>query len=240
MMSVVSEYTHSMEGSMSSDDRETMTLREARKAYFDANGFGDNGGYDDAWVDFKLGPIPMPFPNTAGRVRAVRHHDVHHILTGYATNITGELEISAWEIGAGCRDFHAAWILNLGGMAGGFLSSPRRVFRAFVHGRRQRTTYGEDLDALLDMSVGTARRRFGIPCSNADAPAPTATAGDVALYALSTSVGILVAALLLAVVVPLAPFGLLASAMRARAEVQARASGRPLSSTSVTGRGSSS
>jgi hypothetical protein len=40
------------------------TLREARERYFRANGFGESGGYDDAWVDFKLGPVPLPFPNT--------------------------------------------------------------------------------------------------------------------------------------------------------------------------------
>ena len=66
------------------------TLRRARDEYFRVNNFGPNGGYDDAWVDFKLGPIPMPVPNTPSRKRAVRYHDLHHALTGYATDIRGE------------------------------------------------------------------------------------------------------------------------------------------------------
>src|SRR5688572_7376869 len=95
---------------------ETESMSDARAAYFKANGFGADGGYSDAWVDFKLGPVPFPFPNTKARVRAVRYHDLHHVLTGYGTDILGEFEISAWEIGAGCKDFVAAWQLNLGGM----------------------------------------------------------------------------------------------------------------------------
>src|SRR5688572_30034252 len=100
------------------DYPENITMREARAMYFQANGFGASGGYDDAWVDFKLGPIPLPFPNTKARIEAVRFHDLHHLLTGYDTDITGEFEISAWEIAAGCKRFPAAWALNLGGMAG--------------------------------------------------------------------------------------------------------------------------
>lgn len=44
------------------------------------------------WVDFKLGPIPFPFPNTKARVAALAYHDFHHILTGYDTDIRGKLD----------------------------------------------------------------------------------------------------------------------------------------------------
>ena len=42
-----------------------------------------------------FGPVRFAFPNTAGRVRAVRYHDLHHVVTGYATDWTGEAEIGA-------------------------------------------------------------------------------------------------------------------------------------------------
>src|SRR5690349_999095 len=113
----------------STTDLSVPTLGEALRRYFDDNGFGEDGGYGAAWVDFMLGPIPFPFPNTDPRRRAVRYHDLHHIVTGYRTDFLGELEISAWEIGSGCRDFVAAWQLNLGGMGGGVLFCPRRTFR---------------------------------------------------------------------------------------------------------------
>lgn len=191
---------------------EESTMREARRRYFEANAFGPNGGYDDAWVDFKLGPIPFPFPNTPARVRAVRYHDLHHVLTGYATDIVGEFEISAWEIGAGCKSFAAAWVLNLGGTAAGLFRAPKRTFAAFVRGRRQETLYGEgDLDALLDRTIGDIRARF--------APEDVDLrphAGDYALFALTAMAGIVVGLLTFALLVPLVPFGLLAHRLRRR------------------------
>ena len=116
-----------------------------------------DGGYDDAWVDFSLGPIPFPFPNSPMRVRAVRYHDLHHIVTGYETDLPGELEISAWEIGAGCGRFVVPWQLNLGGMGAGALFMPRRLFAAFVRGRRSRSLYGMDFEPLLDKTVAELR-----------------------------------------------------------------------------------
>ncbi len=183
-----------------------LTVEEARRRYFEENRFGPNGGYDDAWVDFKLGPFPFPFPNTASRVRAVAIHDVNHVATGYRTDFTGELEIAAYEIGAGCRDFAAAWALNLGGMGAGPLVAPRRVLRAFVRGRRSRTLYGEDLDGLLALRVTELRRRFVTPDAGA------ATGVDVALFVVATAAGFLVGSLLFALFLPLVPVGLVVRA----------------------------
>lgn len=186
----------------------TMTMRDARARYFDANGFGPNGGYDDAWVDFSLGPIPFPFPQTAGRVRAVRYHDLHHILTDYDTNFVGELEISAWEIGAGCKDFVAAWQLNLGGMAGGVFLIPVRTFRAFVRGRHARSLYGAPLEELLDAKVEDVRARMGVE------PSPKASATDVLLFVLASLAGLVVGLATLALFLPLMPIGLVALNLR--------------------------
>jgi hypothetical protein len=138
------------------------TMGTALARYFRDNGFGEDGGYAATWVDFKLGPIPFPLPNSDARRRAVRYHDLHHVLTGYATDIQGEFEISAWEIGAGCRGFHAAWVLNLSGMAGGLLRCPRRTWRAFLRGLDERSAYGGDYEALLNASVEDVRRSLGI------------------------------------------------------------------------------
>lgn len=188
---------------------DSMTLREARKVYFEANGFGEGGGYDEAWVDFKLGSIPMPFPNTKGRIEAVRYHDLHHVLTGYDTDIVGEFEIAAWEIAAGCKNMHAAWVLNLGGMAGGLVRAPRRTFAAFVRGRGQRTTYGESLDDLLDLTVAEARARF--------MPKPGRTTAPAALlFALASAAGVVVGLFLFSLILPLVPVGLVAHALRRR------------------------
>jgi hypothetical protein len=140
-----------------------LTLREGRSEYFRFNNFGDDGGYNAKWVDFKLGPIPFPFPNTPSRVEAVKYHDLHHVMTGYQTNFIGELEISAWEIGSGCADKYAAWVLNLGGFAGGMLMAPRRTFAALVRGRRSKNLYRYTFDdKLLDRSIGDMRAELGV------------------------------------------------------------------------------
>lgn len=135
------------------------TLGQAVKQYFRENGFGEDGGYDDAWVDFELGPIPMPFPNTEGRKRAVRFHDLHHILTGYKTDTLGEFEISAWELGAGCKGFPTALVINAGGMASGLLMAPKRTFRAFMRGRASRSLYGETYEEVVCETVEEARTK---------------------------------------------------------------------------------
>jgi hypothetical protein len=137
-----------------------MTLREGRQAYFATFGLGE-GGYEDKWVHLKVGPIPFAFPNTESRKKAVRVHDLHHVLTGYRADWIGEFEISAWEVGSSCRDYVAAWVLNLMGFAAGLLVAPGRVFRAFVRGRHTENLYREGYsEALLEETVAGARARM--------------------------------------------------------------------------------
>ncbi|MGE0550167.1 MAG: hypothetical protein AB7O24_08805 [Kofleriaceae bacterium] len=136
------------------------TVRDARAAYFDANGFSE-AAYQDAWVRLKLFGIPLAFPNSPSRKRAVPLHDLHHVATGYSTTFTGEAEIGAWEIGGGCADHTAAWVLNTLTMIYGLWIAPRRVYRAFVRGRHSRTLYNTGWsDNLLELSVDELRRHL--------------------------------------------------------------------------------
>jgi hypothetical protein len=178
---------------------ESLPLRIARARYFEDNAFGEDGGYSKKWVAVQLGPLPFAFPNSAARVRAVKYHDLHHVVTGYATNVVGEAEIGAWEIGSGCAGFAAAWILNLYAMTLGFLAgAPSAVFRAFVRGRRTRNLYRTAYDdALLDAKLGEVRARLDL-----DHAAPEATVGDRVAFAAWSALAIALftatAALLLA------------------------------------------
>jgi hypothetical protein len=138
------------------------TLRSARDHYFAVNRFGPDGGYDKPFVEFKLGPIPLAIPNGPSRVRAVRYHDLHHVVTGYGTDPIGEFEIAAWELGAGCRAFPFAFGINLAGLAGGAVRAPRRTFRAYVRGRASRSLYGQALESLLDQSVSAVQDQVGV------------------------------------------------------------------------------
>ncbi len=146
------------------------TLREARARYFEANGFGVTGGYEEKWVKLAFGPLRFGFPNSEGRVRAVRYHDLHHVMTGYETDWVGEAEIGAWEIASSCRDHTAAWILNLYAMQVGLWIAPRAVWRAFVRGRHSRNLYAEPFgDGLLEERVGDMQKRLDL---DAAPPAP--------------------------------------------------------------------
>lgn len=140
------------------------TMRDERRIYFEASGLGADGGYKDRWVWLKIGPIPLAFPNSSARVRAVQYHDLHHVVTGYKTDWVGECEISAWEIASGCKGFVAAWVLNLFAFATGCLLATKRTFTAFVRGSRSRNLYPvKKLDGVLDREVSEVTRELGLP-----------------------------------------------------------------------------
>lgn len=138
-------------------------LREARAQYFLSAGF-DERSYSERWVVLRVAGLPLlAFPNTAQRVRSVRLHDLHHVLTGYDTSWTGEGEIAAWELASGCADHSAAWVLDFYAMLIALCIAPRRVSAAFRRGRRERNLYREEFShALLDETVAGLRARLGI------------------------------------------------------------------------------
>jgi len=160
-----------------------MTLRAARARYFELNNFGADGGYGERWIKVKVWRMPIWLPNTQGRRRAVRLHDLHHIVTEYPTTWRGEAEISAWEVGSGgLRKFYAGWLLDLLNVAQGLVINPRGAFRAFVRGRRSRNLFSATFDdALLARRVGEMRRELLFENEGAQ-PGTKASVGDVAAF----------------------------------------------------------
>lgn len=140
--------------------------------------------YEARWVKLKLGPIPIAFPNVASRRRAIRFHDLHHVLTGYPTTLRGEAQIGAWEIAATFPDrgrtYWAAWVLNSTVALLGLVIAPRLVVRAFRRGRRCTSLYRLGWsDALLDMEVDDARRMLGLlECGEQDLGDPVRPAAS--------------------------------------------------------------
>src|SRR3712207_87453 len=146
-----------------------MTLRDARALFFQRGNLGPNGGLDDRWGKVEEKPFPFYFPNTNTRVAAARLHDLHHIAAEYDTDWPGEIEIAGWEIASGCGRFSAAWVLDIGGFAVGLFLAPRRLFRAFVRGRRAPTNLylsGFDESQLDRRTVGELRDQLGTRRSN--------------------------------------------------------------------------
>lgn len=139
-----------------------LTLRDARAQYFAVNNFGW-GGYDDKWVKVEYGLLRFYFPNTKGRVKVVKYHDLHHILTEYNTSLSGETEIGAWEVATGCTRSLAAWLLNLSGFAAGLFINPGGVYKAFLRGRQSSNLYHLSFDdELLSQRVGQLRQQLSL------------------------------------------------------------------------------
>lgn len=146
-----------------------MPVREALALYYRVNGFPPDGGDSELFVKLPMGPFRLWLPNLPPRKRAVKLHDLHHVVTGYQTDWPGELAISGYEVGAGCGPFWMAWLINSGGMGTGLLTNPASVFRAFARGRASDTLYhhvenGRRFDdvygKLLDEKLGTLRARL--------------------------------------------------------------------------------
>lgn len=150
-----------------------LTVRDARARYFAVNNFGW-GGYDDKWVKVEYGRLRFYFPNTKGRVKVVKYHDIHHILTEYGTSLSGEAEIGAWEVATGCTRNPAAWLLNLSAFAWGLVINPQGVYKAFRRGRQSANLYHLPFnDELLSAKVGDLRREL-----NLDQPLRSASWAD--------------------------------------------------------------
>jgi hypothetical protein len=164
-----------------------MAVRAARAEYFAANGFSESG-YTDRLVKLQLGPVPVYILNSAARVRSVRLHDIHHVLTGYGTDVLGEGEIGAFELGAGCADHFAAWYLNFNAVTIALPLGAGTVLRAFARGRRSRCLYDREWDErILDETVGALRAELAIAPRDA-----VPTAADRAAFAATVAAGIAV------------------------------------------------
>ena len=183
---------------MASDD--SLTLADGRTRYFTANGIAPDGGYDADWVRFKVGPFPVSFPNTEGRKRGVRYHDLNHVVTGYGTDLRGEAEIGAWELASGCTRFPIVVLLNLLVIWPVLFLSPVRLWRAFLRGRHSMNLYAEHYDqALLDRTIGPTRQALGLDHEPAASAADVVSFGGLVLVVVG-----LQALILLALVAPVA------------------------------------
>lgn len=153
----------------------TQTLREAAAIQLkDMNDGGVDADAGARWVRIKIGPIPFAYPNTKGRKRLVLAHDLHHLLAGYGTDLIGEAELGAWELGTGLRDRSAVrYAIRVFGFMLPRFSG--RLRTAFVRGRHCRNLLGHRLDdAALSRTVADLRRELGL-----DRPVPAATPEDL-------------------------------------------------------------
>lgn len=96
---------------------------------------------DAARWSFRLGPLLVGLPNFAWRKAAIDAHDRHHLITGYPLTMAGEIQLAAWEWGAGRYPDWRATLFCSPLILAGMLALPRRTWRAYAAGRRSESLY---------------------------------------------------------------------------------------------------
>ncbi len=142
-----------------------ISVREARDAYLTENGFGIEQ-YDSDSVTANFWGIRVPVPNPPSRKLAIRYHDLHHVMTGYGTDPTGEAEVSVWEVRRGIRVFaFYVRLLVLTGLFLGLFHSPRAVRTAWKasKGNPLPKPTMDHYESLLELTLGDLRREYGVP-----------------------------------------------------------------------------
>lgn len=141
-----------------------LPARNGRDAYLAANGFTVEGYTAPTFTLKFFGLFTKTFPNLPSRQRVVPLHDLHHVITGYGTDYTGEAEIGMWELRAGCTSSTLYFLNGTAALIGLFIA-PIRTLRAWRRARGARSLYTLDLayDALLALTIGELRARTGVP-----------------------------------------------------------------------------
>ena len=142
-----------------------MTLREAIERDHAVKRMPNS----DRWISVRIFRVWVPIfplfvlPETFRDVFSI--HDAHHLITGYGTDIRGEMELNAWTLASGGYFFNGApwWTLGQDGEAllnaiHSLIWMPREFISAFRKGWRQHSLYALDVDTALDMDLEYARR----------------------------------------------------------------------------------
>lgn len=139
--------------------------------FYTDNNLGPDGGVNARAVEIQMGRFfRIYFPNFPARKKCVLRHDVHHLLTGYPTTISGESQISAWELASGCRRYWAAFMINVSGLMIGMPWNIGPILRAYARGRRTGNLYDPALsdDIIRHTSVAEWRSRLQLDRYGAD------------------------------------------------------------------------
>lgn len=133
-------------------------------AYLAENGFS-RAVYDDPTTQASLFGISFRIPNTPKHRWAIMLHDLHHVATGYGTDLAGEAEISNWEAAAGMNGLGLYVGFIVGGLALlGVTRWPGRM-RAARAASRGRSLFQSIIpyDEARSMTIGELRAKLGIP-----------------------------------------------------------------------------
>jgi hypothetical protein len=83
------------------------------------------------------------------RQAAIDAHDRHHLITGYELTLTGEIQLAAWEWGAGRYPDWRATLFCSPLIVAGIAAMPVRTWRAFRRGRGCTSLYAGTASAVV-------------------------------------------------------------------------------------------
>ncbi len=148
-------------------------MREALRHYHAENGFAGDAMTSET-IQVRVLGHAADLPNPRFQRALLARHDLHHVLTGYATDLCGEAELGAWELAAGPWHWlspprwaelpsapvpslrglasRARWValgafvwLNNGAALALGVLAPVRTLRAFARGLACRSLYADAL-----------------------------------------------------------------------------------------------
>lgn len=141
------------------------TVEQGLRAFFEENGF-EREAYDGSRTPASVLGFEFSVPNPPRHRWAIMLHDLHHIATGFGTDLTGEGEISAWELRRGIRPLGLyVGSIVLSGFFLGLMVAPRRTLRAWRSSRGGPSLFFLDdhsFDDLLQLRLGELRKILGL------------------------------------------------------------------------------
>jgi hypothetical protein len=179
-----------------------LTPAELLHQFYIDNRLGDDGGLSSPHVKIELSEkYSFYFPNFDARKKAVEKHDIHHLVTGYATSPIGESEISAWEIASGCKGYWFAFFIDTSGFMLGLPLNFVKVLRAFSRGRKTKNLYSDEISTAkaMEMKIGDLKTMLQL---DKFGPQTKPTLLDIILFSLFALFSAVYALLML----PLLPF----------------------------------
>lgn len=141
-----------------------MRVRDALAVYLAENGFTTES-YESPKTTGSFFGMKVAVPNPPSHQRAIRLHDLLHLVTGFGTDHAGEGELSAWQARRGFRGMGAyVTAITLVNTVVGVWYAPRRIKDAFHDGRGPSLfARAVDYESLLDRTVGELRALLDVP-----------------------------------------------------------------------------
>ncbi|NMO22705.1 hypothetical protein HPC49_42120 [Pyxidicoccus fallax] len=139
--------------------------------------------FADHLVENGLDPDALPYLEARTdeeyvRAHMLESHDVWHVLTGFPTDVAGELGVQAFSLAQVGSPF-ALGILA-GGLANTLLYAfserderMRAIVRGWLLGRRARILFGAPWRQMWEMPLEEVRQRFGLDLSAVEAVLPS-------------------------------------------------------------------